>query len=146
MSTELTSTEFTTTRRMEFADTDMAGIVHFSRYPVFMETAEHEFLRSIDTDIHFERDGDTISWPRVSVSCDYLRPSYYGEEIEIAVAVTRRGTKSVTYGFTFRRDGEDVARGSITAVCCVCNPGEALRSVPIPADIAARLGAIAVSE
>jgi acyl-CoA thioester hydrolase len=139
-------TGFRTTRRMEFADTDMAGIVHFSRYAVFMETAEHEFLRSIGTDIHYEKDGDTISWPRVAVSCDYLRPSYYGEELEIAVAVTRRGGKSVTYGFTFQRDGEEVARGSITAVCCVCNAGEPLRSIPIPEDIAARLDAIAVSE
>ena len=139
-------TEFTTTRRMEFADTDMAGIVHFSRYTVFMETAEHEFLRSIGTDIHFDMDGDTVSWPRVSVSCDYLRPSYYGDVLQIAVAVTRRGAKSVTYGLTFRRDGEDVAKGSITAVCCVCNHGEPLRSIAIPDEIAARLDAIAAAE
>jgi acyl-CoA thioester hydrolase len=140
------STEFTTTRRMEFADTDMAGIVHFSRYTIFMETAEHEFLRSIGTDIHFERDGDTVSWPRVSVSCDYARPAYYGDEIEIAVTVNRRGGKSVTYGFTFRRDGEELARGAITTVCCICNHGEPLRSIPIPEDIAARLDAAAAPE
>ncbi len=137
--------EFRTTRHMEFADTDMAGIVHFSRYTVFMETAEHEFLKSIGTDIHFERDGDILSWPRVSISCDYIRPSYYGEELEIVVTVTRRGAKSVTYGFSFLRDGEEVARGKTTAVFCLCNPGEDLRSLPIPDDSAARLDAIAVA-
>ncbi|MBT3267296.1 acyl-CoA thioesterase [Candidatus Poribacteria bacterium] len=140
------SSEFVTTRRMEFADTDLAGIVHFSRYTVFMETAEHEFLRSIGTDIHVKRDGDIVSWPRVSISCDYVQPSYYGEELEIGVTVLRRGEKSVTYGFDFRRGDDEIARGKTTAVFCVCNPGEKLRSLAIPADIAERLDAIAVTE
>ena len=38
--------ELHTTRRIEFADTDMAGLVHFARFFVFMETAEHAFLRA----------------------------------------------------------------------------------------------------
>src|SRR5213078_989612 len=37
---------FRTTRRVEFADTDMAGIVHFANFFRYMESAEHEFLRS----------------------------------------------------------------------------------------------------
>ena len=32
-------------RRVELADTDMAGIVHFSAYFRYAETAEHEFFR-----------------------------------------------------------------------------------------------------
>ena len=40
------ASEFHTTRRVEFADTDMGNLVHFSRFFVFMETAEHEFLSS----------------------------------------------------------------------------------------------------
>ncbi|MEM9599354.1 MAG: acyl-CoA thioesterase, partial [Acidobacteriota bacterium] len=36
--------ELQTRRRIEFADTDMARIVHFSRFFDFMEAAEHEFL------------------------------------------------------------------------------------------------------
>ena len=43
--------EFNTTRRIEFSDTDMAGIVHFSRFFVFMEAAEHAFLRSLGTSV-----------------------------------------------------------------------------------------------
>jgi acyl-CoA thioester hydrolase len=39
----LMASEFHATRRIEFPDTDMAGIVHFSRFFVFMEAAEHEF-------------------------------------------------------------------------------------------------------
>ena len=41
------SYEFQITRRVEFSETDMAGIMHFSNYFRFMETAEHAFFRSL---------------------------------------------------------------------------------------------------
>ena len=37
---------FRTTRRVELADTDMAGIVHFANFFRFMESAEVDFLRA----------------------------------------------------------------------------------------------------
>ena len=66
--------EFQTRRKIEFSDTDMAGIVHFSRFFIFMETAEHEFLRSLGTSVATEDRGHKIGWPRLSASCDYLKP------------------------------------------------------------------------
>ena len=36
---------YRTTRRVEFRDTDAAGIVHFSAFFFYMESVEHEFLR-----------------------------------------------------------------------------------------------------
>jgi acyl-CoA thioester hydrolase len=36
--------EFRITRRVEFSETDMAGIVHFSNFFRYMETAEHAFF------------------------------------------------------------------------------------------------------
>ena len=39
--------EFKATRRVEFSDTDMAGIVHYANFFRFMETAEHGFYRSL---------------------------------------------------------------------------------------------------
>ena len=41
---------FRTTRRVEFVDTDMAGIVHFSNFFRWMESAEVEFLRARGVD------------------------------------------------------------------------------------------------
>ena len=40
-------TPFTTTRRVEFGDTDMAGIMHFANFFRFMERTEHAFLRTL---------------------------------------------------------------------------------------------------
>ena len=38
---------FRTTRLVEFHDTDMAGIMHFASFFHYMESAEHEFIRSL---------------------------------------------------------------------------------------------------
>ena len=50
--------EFWTSRRIEFSDTDLAGMAHFSRFFVFMETAEHQLLNALGTsvDAHEERE------------------------------------------------------------------------------------------
>lgn len=38
-------------RRVEFAETDMAGIAHFSSFIIYMEQAEHALLRSLGTSV-----------------------------------------------------------------------------------------------
>ena len=74
-------TEYRTKRKIEFVDTDMAGIVHFTRFFVFMETAEHEFLRSLGTSVATEWNGDKIGWPRLAASCEYLSPLRFEDEV-----------------------------------------------------------------
>ena len=130
---------FETRRRVEFVDTDMGGIVHFSRYGIFMETTEHLFLESLGLAVDMEVDGVRVSWPRVSVKCEYRSPARFGETLDIALRVLRKGTRSITYGFTFRSGDREVAGGEVVAVCCAIRPGEPIRSVPIPAVIADKI-------
>ena len=123
---------FHTTRRVEFVDTDMAGIVHFSNFFRFMESAEVEYLRSLGMSVAMSWEGQRIGFPRVSASCDYLRPARFQDVVDIAVRVHKIGVKSVTYEFEFSRDGEVLARGQVTAVCCRVLDGHRLESVAIP--------------
>ena len=132
---------FTTRRRVEFRDTDAAGIVHFSAFFFWMESAEHEMLRTIDVAVFDPTgDGDRGSWPRVSVSCDYLVALRYGDEVDIVVTVDAIGRSSVTYGFLFQRADVAIARGRVVAVHCLMHAGLKPEAVPIPADVAERLG------
>jgi len=128
--------EFNTRRRIEFVDTDMGGIVHFSRYLVFMETAEHEFLEALGTSVSLDLEGRHIGWPRVAVSCEYKQPARFGGVLDIHLRVIRKGRTSMTYGFEFRFEGRPVAEGQVTSVCCELRPGEPVRPIPIPAFIA----------
>ena len=139
MPPEAPLSSFTTRRKIEFADTDMGGIVHFARFFVFLETAEHELLESLGTPVVHERDGHQIGWPRVSASLEYRSPARLGDELTIELRVARKGTKSVTYDFEVSVGERPVAEGRMTTVCCVLNDPDGLRAVAIPSGLAERI-------
>ncbi len=135
------TTPFCMRRVVEFGDTDMAGIVHFAQFFRYMEAAEHAFLRSLGISVVMEWEGVPLGLPRVSATCDYLRPARFADEIDIYVSVRRLGRSSVTYGFEIRNGTEAIARGQITAVWCHYVPGSKLTAVAIPEPIRAKLAA-----
>jgi YbgC/YbaW family acyl-CoA thioester hydrolase len=137
--------EFKHIHRVEFAETDMAGIVHFSNFFRMMESAEHAFFRSLGFTIHGVEDDDTtIGWPRVSASCDYRAPLRFEEEVEIHLVVAEVRSRSIRYQFFFRRvgDGLEIARGSVAAVCAMVDKTTGkLVPVLIPDRIRAKISA-----
>ena len=134
------SEPFRTTRRVEFGDTDMAGIMHFSNFFRFMEAAETEFLRARGLSVtwHDAKVGERFGFPRVSVACDFKAPARFEDVLAIAVIVEKIGTKSVSYRFEFSREGMAIAVGRMTAVFCRKTP-ESLEPLDIPAEIRAKL-------
>ncbi len=126
-------------RRVEFRDTDAAGIVHFSVFFNYMEAAECALLRDLGMNVVMTDADGSFSFPRVAVRCDYLAPLRFGDVTTIDVAVVRLGASSVTYGFDFSLDGQPVAKGEVTAVCCRLNDHAKPSTMPIPPDIAAKL-------
>lgn len=131
---------FRTRRRVEFCETDAAGIVHFASFLCYMEQAEHEFWRHVGTSvIQKSDDGWHLSWPRVHVSCDYRGMARFEDELDIYVGLQRLGTKSVTYQFEFSRGPESIADGQITAVCCRFQTGHSPESIAIPATLRDKL-------
>lgn len=137
------SAPFVARRRVEFADTDLAGIVHFARFLIFMETAEHRWRESLGIPVHGRVDGVPLGWPRVAVSCDYKSPARFGDELVIEVRPHRIGTSSLTVACTVRRDdGEGgttlLAEGTMTSVCCRLEP--TVKPVPLPEALVEALG------
>jgi YbgC/YbaW family acyl-CoA thioester hydrolase len=130
---------YRTQRRIEFGDTDMAGIVHFSNFFRFMEAAETEFLRSRGFSVAWIENGLRVGFPRVSAACDYKKPVFFEEIVDIDVTLENVGSKSVTYRFDFSRDGDAIASGRITSVFCREVPGHGLKSEEIPEAIRSRL-------
>ncbi len=129
-------------RRVEFRDTDAAGIAHFSAFFVWMESAEHELMRAAGIPVvDRDADGANVSWPRVAASCDYTAAVRFGDEIEVAVSVKGIGRTSVTYGFAFSHTGEAVASGRIVAVRCRMHAGGRPEPVPLPPEVTSSLKA-----
>ena len=132
--------EHRTRRRIEFADTDMAGIVHFARFFIFMETAEHEFLEQLGVPVHFEHEGRPVGWPRLAASCQYKSPARLGEVLDIVVRVKRKGRRSMTWSVVFTREGTLIAEGELSTICCLLGQERReptrLEPIPIPAFLA----------
>ncbi|HEV3385116.1 MAG TPA: thioesterase family protein [Gemmata sp.] len=133
-------TPFTTTRRVEFGDTDMAGIMHFANFFRFMEAAETDFLIARGLNVSWQEGAGKYGFPRVSASCDYRRPARFAEVLTIAVTLEKLGRKSVSYRFDFANArGEALATGRITAVFCCTSDLNQLKSVDIPPQIRSKL-------
>ncbi len=119
---------FTCRRRVEFADTDVAGIMHFSNFYRFMEVAEHAFYRSMGFSVHpfqQEKEGEEskVGWPRVHASADFRLPLRFEEEVEIELLIEEVRSKTIKYYFNFWKnpDSENerviAATGRFTVVC-----------------------------
>ncbi|MBX3441052.1 MAG: acyl-CoA thioesterase [Planctomyces sp.] len=120
-------------RRVQFSETDMAGIVHFANFYRWMEEAEHDYFRSLGLRIMEPRDdGNMLGWPRVSASCNYVAPAKYEDEIDVRLDVERVGLRSVSYVFEFVRGEQTLARGRMKSACCICRPDGTLTSVDLP--------------
>src|SRR5689334_1320140 len=133
------SYEFKITRRVEFSETDMAGIMHYSNFFRFMETAEHGFYRTLGFSVVLADHNPPLGFPRVHAECDFKRPLRFEDLVEVHLLVQEKKSKSLTYLFRFsnlsKTPVEEVARGSITIVCVAQQPSGKMSAVPVPADI-----------
>ena len=138
---------FSITRQIQFAETDMAGIVHFANFFRMMEEVEHAFFRSVGLSVSMQHDGMHVGWPRVSAGCEFFGPIKFEDELELRLRVTRLGEKSFSYEVDFLKDGRRLALGKTTSVCCELLPNHAgMRSIPIPPELRTRLSSAAASD
>ena len=123
-------------RRVQFHETDAAGIVHFTSYFRYMEEAEHALWRAAGLSI--AAPGSGIGWPRVAASFDYHRALRFEDEIEILIRIAAIDERKIRYVCELTRDARKVATGALTIVCVSKGHGGSMKAIPIPADIAAR--------
>jgi YbgC/YbaW family acyl-CoA thioester hydrolase len=117
--------EFTWRRRVEFAETDTAGVAHFAAFFRWMEEAEHALYRSLGGTAYRWESDRVEGMPRAAASCEYLRPARYEDELDVRLVVREMTDRSITYEVEFRRVGptadegdspEVIARGSMRVV------------------------------
>lgn len=125
-------------RRIQFSETDLAGVVHFSNYFRMMEEVEHSFFRELGLSVVMTHEALEIGWPRVSAACEYFGPLRFEDEVELVMRVTKVGEKSFNYEVEFLWEGRRVALGKMTSVCCEMLD-QGMRSIPIPPGIRAKL-------
>lgn len=131
--------EFSISRTVEFAETDMAGIMHFANFFRWMEACETAFYRALGLPLISFVPGQVVGWPRVNVSCSYHAPLRFNDTVEVKLYVKKLSTRSVVYLFQFRKAGVLCAQGEVTAVCVTADAKGGMVAVPFPAEVRAKL-------
>lgn len=137
---------FSHRRLVEFADTDLAGIMHFANFFRFVEGAEHAYFRSLGFPVHTVDGAQHHGWPRVEASCRYHQPARFEQTLEVALRVDEVRTSSLRYSFwIFVADDPAravLATGSLSLVHVAFDAHtRQLQKAPIPAALRARLDA-----
>jgi YbgC/YbaW family acyl-CoA thioester hydrolase len=132
--------EHTIRRRVQFYETDAAGIVHFSWFFRYMEEAEHALWRAAG--MRIDAAGSETGWPRVSATFDYKRPLHFEDELAIDVRVQAVTRRTIQYAFAITRGETAIGAGSMTTAC-VTRQGVAMQSADVPADVVSKLRAAA---
>ena len=135
--------EFTVQRRVEFSETDLAGIVHFSNFFRYMEAAEHAFYRSLGFSATLDHLDPPLGLPRVRVECEYRHPLRFEDTVEVHMLVKAKRAKVITYLFRFGNLSAtpvvQAAHGSMTVVCVVRQRDGSFAATGLPAEIASRI-------
>ncbi len=126
------TSEYRLKRRVQFYETDAAGIVHFSCYFRYLEEAEHAMWRAAGLSIA-GRPG--IGWPRVSASFEYFRPLRFEDEFEVHLRIVAKDARTISYAGVITSGETKIAAGTLVIKCVTKQPGEPMRSVDIPPDI-----------
>jgi acyl-CoA thioester hydrolase len=126
-------------RRVQFHETDTAGLVHFSVFFRYMEEAEHALWRAAGLSI--APAGSEIGWPRLETSFEFRQALRFEDVFEIAIRVVEVASRTIRYECRLTKDGEQVATGRLAIVCVRKAAGEPMRAIAIPSEIAQRFKA-----
>jgi 4-hydroxybenzoyl-CoA thioesterase/acyl-CoA thioester hydrolase len=133
--------EYRLRRRVQFYETDTAGVVHFSWYFRYMEEAEHAMWREAGLSIHAPE--SEFVWPRVAATCDYHRPLRFEQEFDIVIRIVEIGARTIRYACELTDGTTTFATGSLTIACVTRQPDGRLKTADIPADVVARFAVAA---
>jgi acyl-CoA thioester hydrolase len=119
----------------------MAGIMHFSNFFRFMETAENAFYRSLGFSVIAPGGVEPrLGWPRVHAHCDYKHPLRFEDEVEIHLLIREKRSKALSFLFRFNRvhpgPALEVARGTLTIVCVHHHLDGRMTAMTMPKQIA----------
>lgn len=119
-------------RRVQWMDTDAAGIWHHSTIVRWAEEAEAELHRRLGI-----IDSTFGATPRVHVEFDFSIPVRFDDEVIVELSVVQVGESSVTYAITVSHGSRQVAVGRMVAVFIDRSSGE---KRPWPPELLQALG------
>lgn len=125
--TTLTSHKITIIPR--YCETDQAGVVHHTVYPIWLEMGRTELLRQNGLPYSkLEKMGTFFVVAEINVR--YRRPAYYDEELELETTVTKVTSARVEHSYWLKRKSNGLLLAEAkTTLACVDSDGS-LKKIP----------------
>lgn len=124
---------------VEFGDCDPAQIAYFPNFFRWYDAASRHFFESCGVPPwrELERSVGIIGTPVVEASSRFIRPTSYGDRIEVHTAIEEWREKSFVMTYQLKRGAELLAEGRDVRIFAVRHPEDPARikAVPVPDDI-----------
>jgi acyl-CoA thioesterase FadM len=106
--------------KVSFNDLDAAGVVHFSRYALWMEAAEHALLENRGIPILQRTPEGLYGWPRIAIDIQFKHFLEMGDLLKIHLKVQVIGEKALKYNCDFLKilptEPRLIATGTMTTL------------------------------
>jgi 4-hydroxybenzoyl-CoA thioesterase len=133
----------TTQVEIQFGDCDPAGIVYYPNYFRFFDNATAALLSAAFV-MHkrnwLEHFG-IAGIPMVDTGARFIKPSRFGDVVDIRSEITELGRSSFSVKHTLLRDGEIAIEAHEKRVWVVRDEAGGIRSAPLPEDVRQLLSA-----
>ena len=135
---------FTNTTRVEiqFGDCDPAGIVYYPNYFRFFDNATAALLSAafgMNKRAWLEQHG-IAGIPMVDTGARFIRPSRFGDVVEIVTAITELGRSSFAVTHRLSNGGELAVEAHEKRVWVVQSSDGGIKAAPLPDDVRRVLG------
>lgn len=91
---------------VRYAETDQMGVVHHSRYFVWLEMARTDYIKSLGMS-YDEMEKGGVMLPVTGVSCKYRLPARYDDCVVVTARISRLTPARIEFEYTLTRKGEE---------------------------------------
>jgi acyl-CoA thioester hydrolase len=99
--------EHTTKIRVRYGETDQMGYMYYGNYAEFYEVARVEMLRELGLSYR-TMEAEGIMLPVTELSCKYLKPALYDEEISVKVILDQLPSVRIRFTYELRNEQDEL--------------------------------------
>src|SRR3978361_2112783 len=99
--------EHSTKIRVRYGETDQMGYMYYGNYAEFYEVGRVEMLRSLGM-TYSAMEAEGIMMPVLELSCKYLKPSLYDDEISVKVIMAKMPGVKIHFRYELYNSNNDL--------------------------------------
>jgi acyl-CoA thioester hydrolase len=103
--------------RVNYEDTDLAGIVYYANYLKFIERARTEWVRGMGVDQVALRAEQGLVFAVRRVEADYLKPARFDDQLLVQTTVSARSGARIILDQSVWRGDTQLFAAKVTLVC-----------------------------